>query len=124
MDKQRRAELKSAYKQAPIPAGMFVIKNKINGKMLLGSSLNLNGPLNRIKFELTVGSHKNQALQNDWNEHGEANFSFEILEQLEPNDDPGYDYSDDLTALEELWLEELDPFGENGYNDGMIKLRY
>jgi hypothetical protein len=124
MDKQQRAEIRAAYKKATPPAGVFIIKNNITGKILLGSSLNLNGPMNRIKFELALGEHKNQPLQDDWNRYGEDNFSFEILDQLEPSDDPAYNLSDELTALEELWLAELAPFGEKGYNDTMFRLRY
>lgn len=124
MDKQQRAEIRAAYKKAPQPAGVFMIKNNVTGKILLGSSLNLNGPMNRIKFELTFGWHKNRPLQEDWNRYGADNFSFEIVEQLEPSDDPTVNLSDELTALEELWLAELAPFGEKGYNDTMVRLRY
>jgi hypothetical protein len=28
-----------------------------------------------------------------------------------------YEYQADLTLLEELWLEKIQPYGERGYND-------
>ena len=31
-------------------------------------------------------------------------------------DDPNFNLSDELTLLEMIWLEKLQPFGEKGYN--------
>ena len=112
----RKTELKFAYKQTPRPVGVIQIKNCANGKLFIGSSTNAEGLLNRHQFELKRGAHRNKAMQQDWNEYGSEHFSFEIIECLEPNDDPQYDYREDLAVLEELWLEKLQPYGENGYN--------
>jgi hypothetical protein len=79
--------------------------------------LNLPGILNRHKFELQAGSHNNRALQNDWNALGSERFSFEILDEIAPRPDPAYDYRADLLALEEMWLENLAPYGERGYHE-------
>jgi group I intron endonuclease len=111
-----RDELKKTYKQNPPAMGIFQIKNVQNGKIFVGSSLNLAGILNRHKFTLELGSHNNKSLQSDWNEYGAENFQFEVLDYLKPKDDPGHNYSQDLLILEELWLEKLQPFGERGYN--------
>lgn len=111
-------ELKREYKERPKPAGVFQIRNLANGKVLLGSSRNLEGPLNAHKFMLTMGSHRNEALQKEWNEYGAKNFVFEILEVVKVKDDPDFNPDDELTLLEEIWLEKLQPFGERGYNAG------
>lgn len=116
-----RADLKRAYKEAPRQAGIFQIRNTKNGKVLLGSSTNLHGPLNKHRFMLSIGSHANAALQNDWNRLGAATFAFEILEIVKPRDDPNFHLEDELTQLERIWLEELQPFGERGYNQGPIR---
>ena len=113
---EKKHELKKEYVQRIKPAGIFQIKNKVTGKIFLGSSLNLEGPLNRHKFELKVGSHKNQALLADWRKYGEENFSFDILATLELNDDPNYNYQEDLEILEHIWIEKVQPFGEQDYN--------
>ena len=84
--------------------------------MFLGSSLNLEGPLNSHRFMLTIGSHRNKNLQKDWNVYGADQFVFEILEIVEVKDDPDFNMNDELTLLEELWLEKLRPFGDKGYN--------
>ena len=111
-----RKEIKRAYKEREKPAGIFQVKNTVNSKILLGSSLNLEGPLNSHRFMLTIGRHRNEALQMDWNEFGADKFVFEILEVVKVKDDPDFNLIDELTLLEEIWLEKLQPFGERGYN--------
>lgn len=119
MNEQRtktRKEIHREYKERVKPAGIFQVKNLVNNKVLLGSSLNLEGPLNKHRFMLKINSHPNKELQNDWNELGPEQFSFEILETVPPSDDPNFNLKDELTLLEEIWLEKLQPFGERGYN--------
>jgi hypothetical protein len=111
-----RQELKRAYQERPKPAGVFQIKNTVNGKVLLGSSLNLDGVLNRHRFQLSLGIHPNKELQRDWNQLGADAFACEILELVKVTDDPHFNLNDELTLLEQIWLEQLQPFGERGYN--------
>ena len=116
-----KKDKKREYKERAKPAGVFQVKNTVNGKVLLGSSLNLEGPLNSQKFMLTIGSHRNKVLQQEWNEYGSDKFVFEILETVKVEDDPNFNLSDELVLLEQIWLEELQPFeyepGELGSND-------
>jgi group I intron endonuclease len=117
MEKQiDRKEAIRAYKEAPRPAGVFQIKNLVSGKVYLGSSLNLNGPINRAKFELKNRMNRIEQLQKDYDELGDEKFSFDILEVVTPKDDPDFNLEDELTLLEEIWIEKLQPFGEKGYN--------
>jgi len=109
-------DLKREYKERKVPAGIFQVKNIVNGKILLGSSLNLEGPLNSHKFMLTIGRHRNELLQKEWNEYGPDKFVFEILEIVRVKDDPDFNIFDELTLLEQIWLEKLNPFGDKGYN--------
>ena len=113
-----KKDIKQAYKDQVKHAGVFQVKNLVNGKMLLGSSLNLDGALNRHKFELTFGGHRNKTLQQDWSTYGSEKFNFEILETVQVKDDPNFKVEDELELLEEIWLEKLQPFGETGYNIG------
>jgi hypothetical protein len=116
MKVKSRQDIKREYKERKKPAGVFQVKNTVNGKVLLRSSLNLEGPLNGHKFMLTIGRHQNEALQKDWNEYGPGKFVFEILEVVKVKDDPNFDLSAELALLEQIWLEKLQPFGERGYN--------
>jgi hypothetical protein len=113
---KNRQELKREYRERKKPAGVFQIRNTVNGKILLGSSLNLEGPLNSHRFMLQIGRHRNAGLQREWNEYGADRFAFEILEVVNVTEDPGFDVGDELTFLEHLWIEKLQPFGERGYN--------
>lgn len=111
-----RQDIKREYRERPRRAGVFQVKNTVNGKVLLGSSLNLEGPLNGHRFMLSIGSHRNKELQKEWNEYGPDAFVFEVLEIVEIKNDPKFDPSDELALLEEIWLEKIQPFGERGYN--------
>lgn len=108
--------LKDQYKQAVQPMGVYQIKNLANGKIFIGASKNLPGKINSHRFQLKMGSHMNMALQNEFTHFGEINFSFEVLDKLEPKEDPAYDYGLDLDVLEKMWLEKLQPYGERGYH--------
>ncbi len=72
--------------------------------------------MNRNRFTLRNNSHTNKELQKDWNELGPDQFVFEILEVVQVKDDPSFNLKDELTLLEQIWLEKLQPFGERGYN--------
>jgi len=109
-------ELKSEYKQMKFPMGVFQIRNRLNDKIFVDSSSNMNSKWNRHKMELKFGNHRNTELQNDWTSLGENNFVFEILSDLEQKDDDSINYSKELTLLEEMLFDELKPFGEKGYN--------
>ena len=111
-----RKEIHREYKERVKPSGVFQIKNMANGKVLLGSSLNLEGPLNKHRFMLKINGHPNKELQQDWNELGPDQFGFEILETVQTSDNPNFNLKDELTLLEEIWLEKIQPFGERGYN--------
>ena len=111
-----RQDIKREYKERQAQAGVFWIKNTVNEKILLGSSLNLHGPLNRHKFILHFGKHDNAVLQKEWNEYGSDKFVFEVLETVKVKDEPNFNLEDELTLLEMICLEKLQPFGEKGYN--------
>ena len=113
MDK--KAKIKE-YKDTPRSMGVFQIKNKLNGKILIGSSNNLPAILNRFRAELKMGSCRNIILQEEWKQFGPEAFEFEQLEILKPLDDPSNNPADDLHFLEELWIEKLNPYGDKGYN--------
>jgi group I intron endonuclease len=112
----RKKQIKSDYKRQQPVAGVFQLRCLANNKIYFGSSLNLHGPFDRLRFELGIGSFRNTRLQEDWKKYGEAQFAFEILETVPIQTDPAYDYAEDLSILEQIWLDKLDPFGDNGYN--------
>ncbi len=109
-----RREAVRQYKETPRPMGVFRVHNRTNGKSLVGSTSDLPSMLNRQRFQLESGGHPNRALQQDWNEMGPDAFDFEVLDVLEPIDEPGYEPTADLRALETMWREKL-AYGDMGY---------
>ena len=110
----RKAQTR-AYKESPRPMGVFRVRNTVNGRFLIGSSVDLPAMLNRQRFQLGAGGHPDRALQADWREFGPAAFEFETLDTLKPPDGPGYDPAVDLRMLEQMWLEKLGRAGQRGY---------
>lgn len=112
----RKKELKALYKETPRPTGIYQIRNTANGKLLIGSSLNLDGSVNSNRFQLKMNCHRNSQLQQDWQTYGETSFIFEVLEELKPADIQSPDCKEKLNKLEEQWLDKLQPYGDKGYN--------
>src|SRR2546423_2269077 len=115
MTDKRQAKLK--YKMSQRPIGVFQIRNLVNGKIFVGSSMNLDAMFNRIRFQLYAGGHVNKGLEADWKRYGTGKFEFEVLEKIEQNLGDEHDYTRDLEALEDLWLEKLQPYDDRGYNE-------
>ena len=59
----RRKELILVYKQTPTPMGVYQIANCNTRKVLIGSSMNLPGKFNSLRFQLKNGTHPSVALQ-------------------------------------------------------------
>lgn len=110
-------ELKAEYKLMKFPAGVYQIRNTKNGKIFIDSSTQLDKVWNSKRFQLELGGHPNRNLQADWNTFGEENFVFEILDEVaQLEDERELDFKKEAEVLKELFLEELQPFGEKGYN--------
>ena len=75
----RRALARQARDAFP-PMGIYLIRNKETGQVLVASSRNVHGAINRIRFELRLGSHSDRALQAQWDRIGPARFDFEVVE--------------------------------------------
>ena len=103
------------YKQTPRPAGVFVVRNTQNGRLLVGVSTDLPGMLNRQRFQLEMGSHPDKELQRDWDESGPDVFAIEVLDELELSEGTDGDVAEDLSALKQVWLEKLTASGASLY---------
>lgn len=123
LDLRRRKEWAALYKQARKAAGVYGIRNTVSGRVLLGSSVNLHGPLNRHRTELKLGSHRCRELQADWNRLGEDAFVFEILGTV-PAELDGLERDQALKELEQKWIADAQPFAGRCYNTSeKIRLR-
>ena len=61
-------------------SGIYLIKNTVNNKIYIGSSINLINRNYKHFWMLRKGIHDNNHLQNSYNKHGESSFIFEVLE--------------------------------------------
>lgn len=112
----RKKELALKYKEMEIEAGVYIIKNKSNGKIGVFSTPNLK-TINGKLLSLKAGGHMNKKLQSEWNEYGEKNFVFEVAEVLEKKaEESGMGRKDRIKELETKWIKKLEPFDEKGYN--------
>jgi hypothetical protein len=102
-----RKALIRRYKETRQPAGVYRVRNRRTERALVGCAANLEGILNRHRFQLERGSHPSRGLQADWNALGPDAFEFEVLDQLKPAEKPDADESEDLRVLKELWIERL-----------------
>jgi hypothetical protein len=111
-----RKEMKEEYKQMKFKMGVFQIKNKLNYKVFIGSSTDLKAVWFAQQLKLNTGMHPNYDLQKEWKEFGAENFTYEILEEIEQNEEKPVDYAKEVKALEEMVIDELKPFNEAGYH--------
>lgn len=94
------------YKSRKIPRGIFSVRAGTGGPAWVGSSPNLDAAQNGLWFGLRMGTHRNHALQEEWNRRGEDLFQFEILERLD--DDVSALALNDLLKEKRIhWLAQL-----------------
>lgn len=88
--------------------GIYAIRNILNGKRYVGSTIKLSHRFYEHRRNLRKGTHFNPILQNAWDKHGENNFVYEIVEECK---------SQILLEREEFWIKELKSYKEEcGYN--------
>jgi group I intron endonuclease len=108
--------------------GIYKIENLIDGKVYIGSSVNIFSRKQKHFWMLKKGIHDNSHLQNSYNKIGEDSFVFEVLEECN---------NDDLIIKENYYifkyksnnsefgynLATVNEFRRNTYNDEVkIKL--
>jgi hypothetical protein len=78
--------------------GVYKIINTVNGKIYVGSSVDIRGRFNSHKSDLRQNKHGNSKLQNAWNKYGEECFVFEIAEECDPQS---------VRDIEQVYLNEI-----------------
>jgi hypothetical protein len=108
--------LKQQYLETKSRAGVYAIRNRVTSRAFISGSTNVQGVLNRHRFELRQGTHRNQQLSQDWSLHGESSFSFEVLDMLNPGDDATFNVACELEELVSLRRLEIQCEGVRGYD--------
>ena len=109
-DSTRRRELREQYRQHPPVAGIYAIRHRATGRVIVAAAVNLAGARNRFDFALatnTLGALDGQ-LGGDIRSHGADGLEFEVLEtvRVEPGS-PEDELRAELATLEGLWREQL-----------------
>jgi hypothetical protein len=101
-----RREAARRVRDAFPPMGVYAVRDRRTGHVRVAASRNVHAAINRIRFELRLGSHPDRALQAEWRDGGEARFSFEVLALVKERGEAGFDYGAELRLLEELHRSE------------------
>jgi hypothetical protein len=86
MDKAQRKAAIAEYKKRNDAIGIFAVRCAASGETWVGPTLTLDTIKNRIWFGLRMGNAINAEMQRAWSCHGGDNFSFEVLERLDPDE--------------------------------------
>lgn len=78
--------------------GIYRIRNKINGKYYVGSSVDIRSRWQAHRRELDRGDHHDTYLQRAWDKYGGNNFEFELAKEIVK--------VDDLRPIEQEYLDE------------------
>lgn len=81
-------------------SGIYCIKNTINNKMYVGSSVNMHTRLTKHRSLLDHKKHENRYLSNSWSKNGRDNFKCYVLEECD---------KDFLIEREQYWIDLLNP---------------
>lgn len=78
-------------------AGVYRIRNRVTGRIYIGSSFDIHRRIMTHLSALRTGRHANTSLQAEWVEHGKEAFAFSILETT---------FADDwiLCQAEDRWI--------------------
>jgi group I intron endonuclease len=88
--------------------GVYLWRNKITGKVYVGSSISIKRRKLEHVLRLGKGDDGNEYFQRAWKKYGAKNFEFEVLEICE---------ADERLELEQRWIEKLKATDEKfGYN--------
>src|SRR4030065_2348259 len=60
---------------------IYIIENKVNGKLYVGSSINPKQRWRQHRFQLKRGTHHCRRLQNAWTKYGRSEFTFLVVER-------------------------------------------
>jgi len=89
-------------------SGIYCIRNKINGKMYIGSATNLRTRWAVHTYDLRNNKHGNKHLQYSWNKYGGRFFVFEVLEEVS--------VLEQLVDREQFYLDSFRESGKELYN--------
>jgi group I intron endonuclease len=70
--------------QSDLKSGIYAIRCEINGKVYIGSAVNISKRWSEHRCDLMKDRHHSPRLQRAWNKYGRKAFVFEVVERVEP----------------------------------------
>jgi hypothetical protein len=107
MEKARKREIVQQYKERKSAPGIYAVRCKPTNDVWVGITRDLESQRNGTFFMLRQGSHTNKKMLAAWNAHGEANFAYEPLEEIDAKDFTPYLLNAALKEREQHWRKEL-----------------
>lgn len=90
-------------------SGIYSITNLNNGKIYIGSSVDVRSRFSQHKSGLRKSNHHNRYLQRAWDKYGEGCFEFKVIEVVE-----------DVSVIlerEQYWIDKYESYDSSiGYN--------
>ncbi|MEL7654403.1 MAG: GIY-YIG nuclease family protein [Bacillota bacterium] len=109
MDKERKREIISEYKQRKTTGGIYKVTNTANGRYMLKAEVDLQSFQNRFNFAQRMNGCLHPKMQKDHKEYGSQVFTLEFLEEVEKKEEESnMGFKDRLKRLEEAWAEKFD----------------
>lgn len=96
-------------------SGIYKITNKVNGKIYIGESFDIERRWKEHIDDLNNNNHHSNKLQNDWNTYGKDNFKFEIIRDVTNDMISSFNMELVLLVYEDIYIKEYDSIN-NGYN--------
>lgn len=87
--------------------GVYKITNLVNGKVYVGSAVQVRTRWCVHRGALERGKHHSSPLQNAWHKYGKENFEFSLIEECS---------REALRDREQHWMDLLGAHGPRGYN--------
>ena len=106
MSSGQRRSLSRGVRDGFPPMGVYVIRDSRTGRVRVGSSRNVHARLNRIRFELRLGTHAERDLQQTWH-LDPGRVVFEVVELVKERTEAAFDYAQEHRLLEALHREQL-----------------
>ena len=92
----------------PRSSGIYQILCHSNGKIYIGSAVDMRARCDHHRLDLRRGEHHNNYLQSAWDKYGEENFNCEVLEIVDESD---------LLRAEQDWIDRTGCANEEiGFN--------
>jgi hypothetical protein len=109
IDKEKKREIVSEYKQRKTTGGVYKVTNTANGRYLLKAEVDLQSFQNRFNFNQSMKGCLHPKMRKDFDEFGSEVFVLEFLEEVEKKEEEStMGFRDRLKRLEEAWAQKFD----------------